>query len=298
MLPVVIGFLSAIYLFDTDSKKLFTIVSSGIIVAINVISILMGFYVSFISVSAIAVAYLTSRAFLKNQNKAETAYIATILCALFGFLGRILFAMMAKGSFTFDAAFAYYGEFFDFLKQMALDGVESLNLMYTAQGMIPPALDLELYFDILFKSVISFLVIGGFMSVGFGMKIFAKITSKISENDEHILRWRFIPSRSYAYVYIVLAILWMFVPAIDSAFGVSVMNLYNVISAIFIYFGFMVVYSIVRSRMSKLLALFVTFAAILMFSSLAIQVLAIIGVISTFRANFVPPVNFPPNERE
>lgn len=298
VLPVIIGLLSCIYLFDSDKNKYFSIVISGVLLAINVFSVIMGFYVSFISLSAIVVSYLISNAFAKGHNKAETAYLATVICAVLSLAGSVFLAMRVSGSYTFEASLNYYSRIFEELKQMTIDGMAELSSIYASQGIPLPEMDVSVVFEILRMSLISYIFISSFVSVGLGMKIFGAFTGKLASEKYHILKWRFMPSRSYAYVYVIISIIWVFISTLDNAFAVSVMNLYNIFSIIFLYVGFVSLYNGFKLKMNPITALFLLSLGTLMLSSLGVQILSIIGVVTVLRNSVISNVQTPPSNQE
>jgi hypothetical protein len=155
----------------------------------------------------------------------------TIVSAAFAVLGYLLLAMIQQNTYTLDAAIAYYIEIIDSLRPIF---VNTLYEIYTSSGMPVQEELIVAVFDRQVGMIISYLLIGGFVVSGIGLKIFGAIVSRCSEDNTRIKNWRFTANKSYAYFYIILMLLSLFIGATDGIFAISVLNLYNIFSVIFV----------------------------------------------------------------
>ncbi|MBO7196088.1 MAG: hypothetical protein J6V80_02015, partial [Clostridia bacterium] len=244
-LPLVIGTLSAIYLFDTTEKRPYSICVSVVLLVINALPVLFGFVTSLFSPAAIIISYLIAKAFIKGQSKADAAYLSTLICALFTIVTAIVFVMIKQGVYTLDAVVAYYKELGEMIKTTLVD---YLSQAYQMSGLEVSPEELGLLFDQEVKMTLSYLFIGGFLTVGLGMKLFGVIVKMLAEEKEHIAKWRFGSNRLYAYFYVALIITNLFISSLDSAFSVAALNLYTMFSVVFAYIGFKFAVESMRMR--------------------------------------------------
>ena len=279
-IPLIVGVLSALYLFDTKSKHAFSIVVTVILVALNVAAFILNYSVSLVAPSSIILALIISSAFKKGQSKSDAAYIMTIFSAVFALVGYLLLAMKEQGAYTFEAAIEYYKQIVDELRPLFVD---SLSEIYASSGVEVEAELISTIFDRQIGMVISYLLIGGFIVSGIGMKIFSAIVRKCAADNTEINAWRFSASRVYAYFYVILVIASIFVTSSDSVFAVSILNLYNLFLIVFAYVGFNVALDIMKKRAKPVIATIMLIGVILLFASFAIQILAALGTLYSLR---------------
>ena len=281
-MPIVIGILAAIYFFDRSEYKVFVILASLLLVALNIFVVLTGVTVSLFGPSSIILALMLSFAFRREENKADTAYVMTIICAAFSFISCILLAMLAQGEFTIEAVKLFYADLIDSLR---VGFVESFMLIYEAAGVSSSEEIILAIFDTQLKLAISYFLIGGFITVGLGMKVFGFVISKLAEDKKEILEWRFSPNNFFAYFFVLLTFASVFLTSAEGILAISVLNLYNVFLVIFAYVGFNLATAIFMTKMRRGLSLLILVFVLISFSSFAIQVLAMLGVMFTIQNN-------------
>ncbi len=280
MIPFIVGALSVLYLFDTKSKRAYSIAVSVILIGLNIAAVIFKYAISMFAPTAIILSLIICFAFIKGQSKSDAAYVMSIIAAAFGVVGYILLAMIEQGSFTFDAVVDYYTEILDTLRVIFVEGMMEL---YTASGIELSEEIVIAAFNQQFNMIISYLLIGGFVISGIGMKIFGYIVGFCAEDTTHIRHWRFTVARIYAYFYVILVILSLFITSVDGIFAISVLNLYNIFMVIFAYVGFKVVLDLLKIRMKPIVAILILIGALLLFASFAAQILAAVGVLFAMR---------------
>ncbi len=286
VLPVLIGVLSALYLFDSKSGRVFSLAVSFVLLAINAAALVLGISVSFFSLSAIIISLIISNAFEKDHSKADAAYVSTIICAALSVVGSLLFAMIEMDSYTIDAAISYYKEMFDAIRVIFVDAMLEAYAIYNIN--VKEEVILAVY-DRQISMMISYMIIGGFINVGIGMKIFGAIVSYCAESKDYIKSWRFKTTTVYAYFYVILAIISVFLNSTDTVFAISVLNLYNIFMIVFAYVGFTSLLEILRKRMKPGVSLLILCGATVVFSTFAIQLLAAIGVLFGVKSSRIAP---------
>ncbi len=282
IMPLLIASLATLYLFDSSARRTYSVSVSLVLIVLNFASFSFGISVSAFAPCAIILGLILCHSYVKDQSKSDSAYIMTLIAAAFTLLSCVLLAMMERGAFTWEAVTSYYGELHDSIRALFISTMVDI---YSASGIEVTEEIVASLFDMQIRSLISYLVIGGFVIVGLGMKAFSLAVSKLSENKQHIEEWRFKATNIFAYFYFVLIIASLFVGSADSIFAVSVLNLYNIFLVIFAYVGFNYAMTILTMKMKKGTAFIILIALLAVFSSLAMQVFAVMGVMFTLRSS-------------
>ena len=281
--PFIAGVLSAIFLFDTKSKYAFSTAVSVVLVAINIASIVFGFAVTLFAPCAIILSLIISLSFKKGESKADAAYLMTVISAVLAVVGYMIFAMGEIGSYTFDAAVDYYKNIVNELRPIYVDGFYQI---YAASGLEVTAETISELFDQQLKLIVSFLLIGGFITGGIAMKVFGAVVSRCAEDDEEIKNWRFSASRLYAYFYVILIILSLFTTSSTDLFSVCVLNLYNIFLVVFAYIGFNVALDMLKKRTRRpVISTVLLIGVMIIFMSFALQILAALGTLHSMKRN-------------
>ena len=282
LLPLPIAFLAALYLFDNSNRHTFSIVTSAIIVIINIVGLLFKISLSAFGPASIILAFLIYYAFSRKQSKSDASFLMTIICAAFSVVGYLLIAMNLQGEYTIDAALEFYTKLSDMLKEsfteLMLEAYKTAGIEITVEAVAK-------VYDTQISLIISYLLIIAFFIVGVSFKIFGLIVKKCTEDDREISSWRFFTSNVFAYFYVILVFISMFVINVDSVVAVAVLNLYYVFMAVYAYVGFNVAMAMLTKKMRPFVSFLLLALAVLVFSSIAFQILAVLGVLFTIRKN-------------
>ena len=247
----------------------------------NIAGLLVGLTFSTFGASAITLAFVMSFAYKQKHQKSDAAFYMTIAAALFGLISCAILAMRVSGNYTFDGVIDFYAKISSTLR----DNFISLLLeAYTSAGIIiEPDLLGEIY-DLQMNMIISYIFIAAFIIVGLSFKLFGFIVKKASGNDQ-ISSWRFFTTNLYAYSYVILTIITMFISNMDTVLSVTAFNLYYIFMVIYAYIGFNVLVELLSKRLRRGAGIILLVIALLIFSTIAIQLLAVVGVIFTIRRN-------------
>ncbi len=140
--------------------------------------------------------------------------------------------------------------------------------------------------DTLFRLSIAGVVILAFFICGITLKLFAFIRKRVCKEDEYIQIWRFTVPPSFAYFFCLLFFVQLFIVDLESTFSVVLMNLYLIFLVVFAYIGFrFLLFTIQRRKNRKGLFYLLLFASVLFFSSIAIRIIALNGVLAVIVAN-------------
>ena len=280
IVPLLVGVLSVIYLFEGKTKPPFGISVSLILLVLNVGSVIIGLSVSLFAPAAIILSFILASAFRKGNSKADAAYVMTIIAALLSLLGYLLFAMLERQIFSFDAAFEYYAVFIENLRPVFVD---TMTDIYTASGVKVTAEIIDQVYTQQINLIISYFLITAFAMVGIGMKLFSAITRRLSYDPYSIEKWSFGATRVYGYFYLLLVILSLFTADANSVFSVVVLNLYSFFMIVFAYVGFKTVREILAVKMKPAFATLLIIAVLVVFASFGAQILAALGVLYSVR---------------
>lgn len=283
-IPLASSALAVIFLVEQDTKKLFSILTPVLLVALDLI--FNGIY-SLGCVSAIIVAILMFVAVrFKALTKSESALISTVTVSILVILSLFLFGCWYLGRFDFGAVMDSYRDLIEEFREVWLSSVNAY-VMQDETGELASILTADIANEIYssyVNSAISYVVVAVFLVIGLSYKALERSMIKHLSPAESIARWRFTLTPVYCWFYIAVYAMQLFVP-VDDAFGLIVVNLANIMSFVFAYIGFRFADAYLRMRMhirrSKLILIF----ALIMFSGISITLLSFVGVFATFMIN-------------
>lgn len=281
-LPLPVAFLASLYLFDNTNHRTVSVVTSSLLVVMNIAGLLLKLSLSAFGPAAIILAFIMYYAFSHKQSKADSSFVMTVICAVFSLLSYILLAMHLQGQYSIEAAMDFYSSLTSLLKESFV----SLMLeAYTAAGIaVAPEL-LTKIFEYQLNMIISYLLIAAFFIVGISFKIFSLIVRKCTEDKREITSWRFFTSNVFAYFYVLVAFASIFMVSLDGVISIAVLNLYNLFLVVYAYVGFNVAFAMLTKKFKPFVSFLLLIVTLLIFVSLGIQILAALGVLFTIRKN-------------
>ena len=251
-------------------------------VIINVAGIALGLTYYLFAPASIILAFAIYFAYTNKQSKSDTAFLMAVICGIFTFASYIFLAMIYQNDYSIEGAISFYtnliSNFRDYFVNFMLEA-------YTSSGIEVTAELLTELFDSQINMIISYIIIAGLLTVGLSFKLFGYILGKWSEQKEEIKTWKFKTSNAVAYFYLILVFASIFIMSSTDILSVVVYNLYNIFLIVYAYVGFNVVKDMLTKKLSPLFASFIIIGALIAFSSLAIQILAVSGVFYTIRTN-------------
>ncbi len=293
--------LCAVLLFEDGEKRYFSIASTVLLLASNVLLFIFLGIFSFYGIEAIAIAYIIAFMYKRNYRKSTTCAVLTASVVLFIALTLIIAPMLETGVATLDAVKDYYTDMLDAARADFISGMK--NMLDTvsansAEGVyLPMAEDFGLIFDSFVNSLISIIVIIGFFVSGIALKIFSLVMGACSEDSKKNSEWRFNTTSLFAYFYIALFIVSTFISLENDTFSLTVINLYNIFMFVFAYIGLRSVYYMIRAKRSALFAVIVLGAAFMIMSVMSVQLLSAVGATMTVITNkFSQDGNVPKQE--
>lgn len=290
-LPILIAFCALVFSFDSSEKKIYSLVTAISVASINAVVLILAslpivfadgtgvkiFAItpSFFGVTAIICAVILSFSLAYKSSKTDTAYIMTLICSVFLGISLVLLAMIRVGELSFEAVSIFYGNLVDsvrpYLQEYFIQMFASIQTAITVD-------EANVLIDSILELVIGFVFIWSFFIVGLSMKLYCFVVKRLSDIKDFIVSWRFMPTPIFAYFYAIVGVSIMFFQNSSDVLAVAALNLEYIFMFIFAYVGFNFLITMLSRRIPAVLALIICLIAVIVLSSVAIQVLSYVGL--------------------
>ena len=295
-IPFAAASLAGLWLCEREKPGIFSVLVPCAVLLVN---FLIGGLISVIGIEILIVALILVLALKKRAKKSETAFILTAVIFVITLLSLACAAINVTGEFTLDAIKVFYSDLLENLRdafiKMAESYVAALQTSSSAAIEIPVD-DINLVFDAMVGGLIGMLVSLCFVMAGITLKLFVAVARRLMPNDAFLAAWHFTTPSLYAYAFMALYILSIFVGGTD-AFSLTVTNLTTVFTTVYAYVGASVVYSMLSGRLGRWKSLLIIGAVALMFSGIAFRLLAFFGAYATVAANKFNELKGDPDNR-
>ena len=282
----VAGLLAAIFVFETGHKRIYSFVVPIILVAINVVMVsLMENIFSIWAVISILAAYVIFFGYVKKMEKFDTALIVTGIVALATVISLLIVGMISASEFSINSSIEFYTKLYSAIREGFSHTLVELYSQIS-QGIDTQTItvdDAASILDVIASLLIGVLVIVSFFVAGVSYKIFAAIMKKYSEHPEDLIGWRFLPPAFFGHVYLVLVVAYFLLSNGTGVLATSVTNLYLIFMWVFAYVGVKISHAYLSRVKSVGFSIFILGICLLLFSSFALQILAMIGAFSCSR---------------
>jgi hypothetical protein len=233
----------------------------------SLVSVILGF-----------VLYLTYK---YSFSKCDSAILLTVITSVAMVASFFILAFEAIGVWNLSAAVEFYLELKETLKHEFVSNVMSMySVIPDYSGVEITSEYVELLFDSFVSMLISLIVIVSFVLVGIMLKTFCAVARRFAAEEEPIHEWRFETNVVYAYFYIAVYVISVFVEP-ESVIGITLANVVSILSFVFAYMGIKFTIDFFAHRGKKGLGKIAVVALILLLSSLAFDMLAVIGAVAT-----------------
>ena len=285
LLPLMVAVLTMIFLVD-DERRIYFIVTSSVLAILNIAAIVLKIGLTLFAFEGIALAALLAACFMKKSDKAEASLIMTAVCAGFTFVNLVILPMIELNTFDFGMVADYYLEMVDSLREAFVEtAMEAYGQILASGGIeISESIVTELYNHQL-TMAISYIVIICFAVVGIAMKLFAKLYTRLCEDNSPVIYWRFRTTSVFAYFYIALMFLSIFTSTSGGVLGITIGNLYNIFLIVYAYIGFNQAVAMLSVKVRPAVAILIIVVVTVVAMSFALQLLAVLGVLYTIRKN-------------
>ena len=265
-----------------EKKRPLSSVAAAVAVALSFIP---GSFPSSLGIGLVLCAlalFLAGKAFI---TKCDTAIVLTTIVSCVMIFSVFFFVFKITGDYSFNAALNHMEHFYlEFRQELA----EQMIISYSA---IPEIRELALTEDVVLKLIdeimnytISLVLVAAFFISGVTLKLFTLIMSWLHDKPSAIKEWRFVTPSVFAYFYIALFLASSLVMG-DGIVEIAILNLSNLFMFVYAYVGLKSVYAMLRSKKSAVFSSVVLTVALFTFFGFALNVLSVVGVVSTVRYN-------------
>lgn len=284
LVPVLCALLAVLFTFENKERRVLSYVISALLLIANLAALLfINSFCSFFGFCAVVFAVIIYSLFTRGIEKADCVAVLTTVGAFFVAINFVYFAMTFTGNYTLGAV----SEFVSLLR-VAFENIMNESLAMMIASVPESEAQLSQIFSqvgVIFESFkmisLSFAVIIGFVLSGVALKLYSFLVYKMSDLGTSVFNWKFKTPRVFGYFYIILSVVSVFMMSATSVVAVAVANLYNIFMVVYAYLGFNFAVQLLSTRRSKVFAYFIVVLALLMFSSLAIEILSLMGVFYT-----------------
>lgn len=281
LLPLLSALMVYLFVIERGEKRIGTFIAPLVVV---IIDFLFNGLFSISAITSVLVALIVYFSLTKAiLSKGECALAVTTLVSLSIGLMLIFAAMYEIGEPSFNGAIELYQSIIAQNREIFINSFAD----YIPEGTAPEleqmfsAEVLGALYDSYASILISFFVIFAFAITGFVFKLLAPVLDRSLVDPNEFRAWRFELSPIFAYFYLSLYLLGLFFGGADTL-SIAILNLTNIFMFIFAYVGFGFALFILRRRIrSKGGALVVLILAMLVFYTLAINLLSFLGVFAT-----------------
>lgn len=278
-LPLAAAFYAALLIYENSSKRVISYVLPVVMFLINLVLRDFSFY-SLEALAYVAVGVIIYFMYTRNVSKGESVFWTTLILTVMLVVSAIFLAFETVGSFGLTAVKHFFSNLFTAYKSYFVDALTSITVL-NRDGVSFFAYNpsqAELFFHEIVLLLIPIVILFAFLLSGITFKVFASVIRKNSGEESGINSWNFLTSNFVAYFYIIVAIISMLASG-SGVFGLTLVSLNTVFSAVFAYIGVSFVYSLIVMRgKSSFFAIILIIVVCLVFSSFAIQLLSFLGV--------------------
>ena len=280
--PLSISTMAALFLFDSTKQRRLSIIVSILLVLLNVFTFTLRIGSSFFAAATVILGYLIYIAFNNKQSKSDYAFLMTLIAGFIIAFGYVVLPMNLAGEYTGEVVVEFYTNLVTILRG---EFVKLLFEAYSTAGLDVTTDMIAEIFNSQLNMIISYVLIMSFFIVGVSFKMFGFLVKKLAIDDTEINSFRFSTTNLFAYFYIILTLASVFVSSQNGILGISVLNLYNFFLFVYAYVGFNVALSLFIKKFKPVISVILLLVALVVMSSLGVQILAVLGVMFTIRKN-------------
>ena len=287
LIPVTAALLAT--LFTVEKKRILSVAVSVFLIITEIIIGASGYF-SPISLSSVMIALIISVCYIKKTDKFDCALFAILVTVVALASSALLFIIDLSGASSVIEAYDYFLEFYEGLKDSVTESLMNTTAGATANNPALSADYISELFDAYLNCIVALLTILAFVIVGITLKIFLKLINSLTEDSDKTRTWNFVPPRMFAYFYFALAILSIFKMNMESVLAVSILNLYMIFMFVFAYVGYKVITAMLKSSGKSTFSANATVIVLtLLFSSFALQMLAVAGAFAVIKFAKISP---------
>ena len=288
---IFLQFAAALYavLFLYEKKKICSLVLPVLCIGA---SAFLGYAAVLAAAFTFVIGATVAQLYRVGLTKAQGALCVTLLYVLYLLLLLFTIAATEVGSASLDAVFGFYT---DYMEEQKAEFIRALTSISTTMPDGTPVFALtseeaEALFLSASRLLIALAVVIGFCLCGISYKLFCAVVRRVDAEPSGVRRFTFLPPTLFAYFYILLFFLSLFLSSSENDLAVALTNLFYIFLAVFAYVGFkFAVFLVHRIRHRGVgIVIFVLFC--LFGGVIAFEVLSFLGVFYTVMSRREPPV--------
>ncbi len=216
-----------------------------------------------------------------GYNKCDTSVLLTLIISFAIVVSFVLIAFDATNTISFAAVVDYYTDIYKYIKAAFLkQAMEIYSTVNDASGNTIISEEMVIAaIDAFVRTLPSVIMTIAFLISGISLKVYTALACKITD-DEKIKSWRFNIPKVYAYFYILLYILSIFIQE-TNILALAIINLSGIMSFMFAYMGLKFIYRKMREAGKRTSAWLLPTLCILFFGSFAVDLISVFGVVYT-----------------
>ncbi|MBO5906799.1 MAG: hypothetical protein J6Q85_01415 [Clostridia bacterium] len=283
---------AAVIVFENQTKRFFSIATASVLFVINIAVFFFVGLLSLCALETVLLACIIAAAVKLGFRKSTTSALLTLAFTLLVGLTLLVYPMLLNMSFTLETAKEFYASMLESVRADFVDGVENMlaSMSYPTEEYADlfTTEDIGMAFDSLVNSLVSIFVIIGFFVSGIALKAFCAVANAVGVSADSA-KWRFETTSLFAYFYMALFLFSSFIMLDSDALSLTVLNLADIFMFVYAYVGCRVLFNLIRTKKSLTFTVIVFVLGFVLLSSMAIQVLSLIGASSTVFKNKIPP---------
>ncbi len=279
--------LAAIFVFETGRTRTFSIIVSAALVAINIVMVaFLQPVVSVWALTSILCALTIALCYNKGSSVFDSSLIVTAIITALFVASLIVVGMIGAGEFTVEAAKDYYFKLYHAFRQQfseLLVGLYARLDPTITRGSTITVEEISAVIDLVLSLMLAVLIVISFGFAGLSLKLFRRVIVRYAGNPDFARSWRFVPPSFFGHFYIILVVAYFILSNSSGIVAITVANLYLIFMWIYAYVGAKILFQFLAQKKNKAFAVLMLALGLLIFSSLVIQILAMIGAFFTSR---------------
>lgn len=279
--------LASIFVFESGHTRTCSIIVSAALVAINIVMVaVLQTVVSVWSLTTVLCALVIAICYKKGTSVFDASLIVTAVIAFFFVASLTVVGMMAAKEFTFEAAKDYYFKLYHLFQEKFSELIVNLYAQVDeaiTRGASLTVEEISAVIDLALSLMIAVLVVVSFAMAGVSFKLFRNAMARYALHSEYARGWRFVPPAFFGHFYIILVLAYFILSNSTGITAIVVANVYLIFMYMYAYVGAKILYQFLAQKKSKVFAALMIALGLLTLSSLATQVLALLGAFNTTR---------------
>ena len=283
MIPIAAAALSAIIVLERGRAPVFSIVLPALIIALDVFC--RG-AMSYLSLEITVLALILALGFIRTP-KSECAFWMTATSVIFTVVSLALSAFAETGTLSLDSFVNFYVGIYEEIEDSFVKAFPEMSAAFGISSELADASTASALLRAMASMIPSVAIILAFAISGVTIKLQTLILGIVCDDEGKgkLAGWRFALAPVVYYAFWIVLVLHFLVDVLGTvgAYAIAVTNIYNVLLYVFAYVGLGIVVSMLTMLFKRRsLAILATVLALVIFSGLAIELIAYFGASAVF----------------